>query len=560
MSHNAWGNHPLRPQTLVEALLLQILNMTRQPLLSELKGDLSCHICHERFLTGEAPEVPVKLPCGHICGIGCILKWLSPLSPTGNNSCPECRKPIFVSWNREDFGQASGPARGPDVANQNLRNTSVPARGPGAGAHAQRTATASTRAANTADQNLRAAIAPTTSRGSANQNQRGPPSPIAMSSLLLRSDHLLQTLENNFLAAENSRAVAREDNDADMGLTTLFGDAEALNAEQNSERERQQIYDLVRRARMSRLVRGQRESDVDLMNRSRTVRQRQLRESIALIVRSLATNPLATNQTPSPNLAAFAQPIADLLELFEAAGLKLRPPTAGTSNVEQRQQRVAANPGRSMGARATTTSHEQQGQQSGALQPRAENSDQSQSQLPVPVSNERRRHLWLQFCECVVRTVEDSNDLLASVQAPVARLIVDMRNIKKLMKARAQNSDSARRVLRTFPRLNTELTLGLNGTLRPWSNINIDSMLEIERIMGPRVDCSIVHAASWALRLHQRMAQAQPVGNLPAPITPARRAQGTRVGTPSQSGQGANAEPAPSMPRLSDTLGWVSLG
>ena len=80
--------------------LEQVLNKTRQPLLSELDSDLKYHICHDPFLSGKEPEIPIKMPCGHTCGQSCILKWLSPLSKEGKNSCPMCHKAIIDDWDR----------------------------------------------------------------------------------------------------------------------------------------------------------------------------------------------------------------------------------------------------------------------------------------------------------------------------------------------------------------------------------------------------------------------------------------------------------------------------
>ncbi|KAL2040640.1 hypothetical protein N7G274_006619 [Stereocaulon virgatum] len=95
--------------------LEQILNKTRQPLLSDLDNDLKCHICHESFLSGDEPEVPTRLPCGHICGQSCILKWLSPLSNQGKNSCPMCRQTIIEDWNRGPEHDAREGAGGVQV-------------------------------------------------------------------------------------------------------------------------------------------------------------------------------------------------------------------------------------------------------------------------------------------------------------------------------------------------------------------------------------------------------------------------------------------------------------
>ena len=65
------------------------------PASSEFGEVSDCMICHEAFLTGSSPEGPMKLPCGHIIGSHCSLKWFKPFSISGNNSCPVCRVAVF---------------------------------------------------------------------------------------------------------------------------------------------------------------------------------------------------------------------------------------------------------------------------------------------------------------------------------------------------------------------------------------------------------------------------------------------------------------------------------
>ncbi|KAL2037635.1 hypothetical protein N7G274_009580 [Stereocaulon virgatum] len=55
-----------------------------------------CHICTQPFLTTRRPEIPIKLNCGHIFGMACLLRWLNPLAGNGSNSCPLCRRPVLV--------------------------------------------------------------------------------------------------------------------------------------------------------------------------------------------------------------------------------------------------------------------------------------------------------------------------------------------------------------------------------------------------------------------------------------------------------------------------------
>ena len=83
---------PLKQRTLLEGLLAHFTI----PDGVSLKDDHRCHVCLEPFLTGSSPELPIKLPCGHICGSVCILKWLAPQQarPREKN-CPVCRKPIY---------------------------------------------------------------------------------------------------------------------------------------------------------------------------------------------------------------------------------------------------------------------------------------------------------------------------------------------------------------------------------------------------------------------------------------------------------------------------------
>ncbi|KAM0794912.1 hypothetical protein BDR22DRAFT_637998 [Usnea florida] len=84
-------------------LINQFLGKARRVATSELGGDFRCTICSEGFLRGENPEVPIRLDCGHVFGMSCILKWLSPLSRSGNNNCPNCRAKIFDNWDSADF-------------------------------------------------------------------------------------------------------------------------------------------------------------------------------------------------------------------------------------------------------------------------------------------------------------------------------------------------------------------------------------------------------------------------------------------------------------------------
>lgn len=67
----------------------------RLPQIAELQDNLDCNICWDPFFSGEVQEIPIRLPCRHIFGNNCILKWFKPLSLVPNNACPECRRPIL---------------------------------------------------------------------------------------------------------------------------------------------------------------------------------------------------------------------------------------------------------------------------------------------------------------------------------------------------------------------------------------------------------------------------------------------------------------------------------
>ncbi|KAL9639278.1 MAG: hypothetical protein Q9164_001024 [Protoblastenia rupestris] len=57
--------------------------------------EAACSICQSAYDTGDEPEIPVTLPCGHEIGSVCISKWLHV--PRRKNGCPLCRKKFFKS-------------------------------------------------------------------------------------------------------------------------------------------------------------------------------------------------------------------------------------------------------------------------------------------------------------------------------------------------------------------------------------------------------------------------------------------------------------------------------
>ncbi len=63
------------------------------PTATELGDEASCSICHNSFLAGETPEIPVKLPCGHVFGMSCIVQWLSQID-SNYDTCPVRRRRV----------------------------------------------------------------------------------------------------------------------------------------------------------------------------------------------------------------------------------------------------------------------------------------------------------------------------------------------------------------------------------------------------------------------------------------------------------------------------------
>lgn len=61
---------------------------------SALPEDEFCSICLEYYSKPKTVDIerPVKLPCGHIIGNGCIRRWLDG----GHDTCPVCRHKLQI--------------------------------------------------------------------------------------------------------------------------------------------------------------------------------------------------------------------------------------------------------------------------------------------------------------------------------------------------------------------------------------------------------------------------------------------------------------------------------
>ena len=112
--------------------------------------------------------------------------------------------------------------------------------------------------------------------------------------------------------------------------------------------------------------------------------------------------------------------------------------------------------------------------------------------------DEQNRRLWIQFCEGVVRIVEDSGYLNTSEWLPVARLILRIDSFEGFLRLRAEDPVTHHRVLSTFPRLHTELVV-----IREIPSVDFTSFSDAERSLGPGANFFMLYAAGWHVRLHQ---------------------------------------------------------
>jgi hypothetical protein len=65
--------------------------------------DPTCSICFNDYNTPCSDkgvvETDVKLPCGHIFGSRCLMRYFSPTPNGGNgNACPTCKYELFKAW------------------------------------------------------------------------------------------------------------------------------------------------------------------------------------------------------------------------------------------------------------------------------------------------------------------------------------------------------------------------------------------------------------------------------------------------------------------------------
>ena len=315
-----------------EGQLEQLLSKTRQPLFSEMKDETKCHICLDPFLSGENPEMPIKIACGHIIGIACMLKWLQPLSLEGKNSCPICRKPIIDDW--------------------------------------------------------------------------------------------LEEFVDDFPEAETqTERLARD-----------FGETPPREREQATPEE-MDLYHIVFPGEISAHDNGQ-----------------AISEELHHIVFPREIPPQEPGEATLEVMDLHWEPLA----------------------INRERERGFAR-------------HRRRGKWNRVFQ---------------RLRNERNRRLWIQFCESIVRTVEDSDYLQSSTRLPVAHLILAIASLDELLRVRTYDPLTAQRILSTFPDIHTELILN-RDTDRPIANIDLTSLLEAEERWGPGANFFMLHSIDWTRRLHE---------------------------------------------------------
>ncbi|CAD6563526.1 MAG: hypothetical protein ASARMPRED_000015 [Alectoria sarmentosa] len=468
-------------------LLSEFLAKTQRPVACELGSDddFQCTICSTPFLRGGNPEVPVRLECGHVFGMNCILKWLSPVSRSGNNSCPNCRKAIFEDWDKMDFPvsrRIAGPRR---------RAVAAPVQGPGMNPNADRAPafdphvdTEPTRAPPIS------VIAADVSRG-----QRGPSDPPWAFDFpeYIRSGRAAPTTVN-FEPVDVTVTTS--------SVTAVPGPV-APNAPSPSP-----------------VIATQEASDQQVVQGPQTVATNEPRDlemstpddttsSLPLSVRRRARragSPLsdrgwddfiARNQRLEAAQRRARSVRSSQIERYieHEAGVHLNPYEAA------HRPAVAVSPATAEAARPAEDEED-----NGVVSMFSVAETEYNRQQQQEVADERKRCMWMQFCEGVVRTIEQSNDSTAFANHDLALTIINMKDLDEFMAKRATESPIWRRILQTFPRLHTEMVTRFDD-FRPLPSVNIDNRMELERLLVyTKFNRETLHKARWYTRLSERLA------------------------------------------------------
>lgn len=86
------------PNNNLAKILRKLSQTCTFPTVDELH-DTTCNICLNDSMqknTQHGPEIPVKLPCGHVFGMTCLLTWASSSLPS-RKLCPCCRRRFLTT-------------------------------------------------------------------------------------------------------------------------------------------------------------------------------------------------------------------------------------------------------------------------------------------------------------------------------------------------------------------------------------------------------------------------------------------------------------------------------
>lgn len=488
------------------AVLLNIfLSKARQPLASELKNDMNCIICSEPFLRGENPEVPVRLECGHIFGINCILKWLSPVSRNGNNSCPNCRKPVFDDWDKTDFPalrrtvpmrrRVAGVPILPLVANPNSNRAPLPLTYPENGPLVM----------------VDPANAPGYEPRGRPQSQQAATLPAGFPRAF-RARRVAPTVDTaetvDASANTNSVAAATEP----VAPSTPLPSPAVLTEEASDQQQAVQ-------GPQSVATNGSWPTEMPTPQHT-------------------PFNWPASTQRPAPRAGSTfsrrewdavasvdpSQPIWRTMEQLALARLRRTdleieteaPAFAQVTAQRPCQRRAVANAATPAPAEAARPT-EDEFNGVAAIFNDAEVQHSRQRQLEAIKA--RKCHMWMQFCEGVVRCIEQSSDSAAFTNHDLALTIINMKDLDAFMAERARESPTWRRILHTFPRLHTEMVTRFDD-FSPLPSVNIENRIELERLLtSTRINMETLHKARWHTRLSERLVWVAVTSNHEAAVT-----------------------------------------
>ena len=479
---------------LTAVLLNEFLSKARLPVASSLGSDMTCTICTEAFLRGENPEVPVRLDCGHVFGMNCILKWLSPVSRNGNNSCPNCRRPIFDEWENVSF---LAPRQ--------------------SGLHWMRGGHSFVRIP-IASRNVERGPVPSSQFNT--ENTRAPPAATAGAADVPRDGRrrLPYPPWVRPLAAEFPRPIrARR-----SALTGVIGEAVDASANTSSASATPRTVApntlslgpvvATREAQDQQQVVQGPHTVAGYVSRTHDLSAPNDTTSRMPPPPWLASWPAWMERRPQRDTSTIGQREREYSEFLEARmrweearsrlGQQLERELEARYGLAHRSG-VAATPAPTGSARPADD--EDTIDSVAAMFTAAE--DEHSRQRQEAATNERKRCMWIQFCEGIVRIIEESDDSTAFTNHDLALTIINMKDLDEFMTERARESPTWRRILQTFPRLHTEMVTRFSD-FRPLPSVNIDNRMELERLLASTTfDKAMLHKARWYTRLSERLAR-----------------------------------------------------